>query len=53
MAKNPASRERLDQPLLTPPPAALKRALKKAAKDARRLAVAYGVKVPTAGNTKT
>jgi hypothetical protein len=48
MAKTSASGRPNEKPLLTPPRAALKKALKRAASDAHRLAKAYGVKVPAA-----
>ena len=52
MAENPAPRSPKDKPLLTPPPAELKKALKQAARDAHRLADAYGVKVPVPARGK-
>lgn len=41
-----------DKPLLTPPRPALQKALKHAARDARRLAEAFGAKVPFAKPSK-
>jgi hypothetical protein len=52
MAKNPAPRGNREKPLLTPPRAELKRALRQAARDAQRLADAYGVKVPSVARDK-
>lgn len=52
MAKNSTTRSPGATPVLTPPPAALKKALRQAANDARRLAAAFGAKIPTAKTTK-
>jgi len=43
-----SNRSASEKPLLTPPRPALQKALKQAARDARRLAAAQGVKIPRA-----
>jgi hypothetical protein len=48
-----STRSTSDKPLLTPPPAALRKALKEAARDAHRLATAYGAKIPVTSKDKT
>jgi len=47
-----SNRSTSEKPLLTPQPAALRKALKQAARDAGRLAAAYGAKVPVAAKDK-
>lgn len=51
MAKAAKTRTVVEAPL-TPPRAALNRALNKAARDARRLADAFNVKIPAAPKSK-
>jgi hypothetical protein len=52
MAKTAPARSEPAQPPLTPEPRVLKKALARAARNAQRLADAFGVKVPVARERK-
>lgn len=52
MAKTATHSKPSDQPPLTPDPKTLRKVLARAARDAQRLADAFGVKVPVARDPK-